>query len=135
MRNLFRKAMVIAAAALLPVLFNPALAHHSAVTWDLTQRVSITGTVKVVLFRNPHGHLEVLVAKADNSTETWNVETSAMNILVRRGWKFDQVHVGDKLTVIGHPNKTLPLELYARELHLEDGQVFGDPTGKDAALD
>ena len=135
MRNLFRRAALVAAAALLPALSNPALAHHSAVTWDLTQRITIAGTVKVVMFRNPHGHLELLVAKPDNSSEIWNVETSAMNILVRRGWKFDQVHVGDKLTVVGHPNKTLPLEIYARELHLEDGQVFGDPSGKDTALD
>ena len=109
-------------------------AHHSAVSWDLTRRIAITGTVQSFEWRNPHGHLEVKV-EADGKQTLWNVETSALNLLVRRGWKVDAVKVGDKVTISGHPHKSDPTEIYMREMTLQNGTSFGDPTGKDQALD
>ena len=116
------------------LLGGVAFAHHSAVSWDLTKRISITGTVESVEWRNPHGHLEVLV-EADGKKTLWNVETSALNLLVRRGWKVDSVKYHDKITISGHPHKTDPTEIYMREITLSDGTSFGDPTGKDQQLD
>lgn len=112
-----------------------ALAHHSAVAWTLEKRITIVGTVKTVAFRNPHGHLDVTVTDGAGATADWGVETSAMNLLIRRGWKPGKIKVGDKITVIGHPNKTLPNEIYMREIKLADGTLFGDPEGKDQQLD
>jgi hypothetical protein len=82
-----------------------------------------------------HRSLEVLVDGADHKLTTWNVETSSMTILARRGWKTGLIHVGDKVSISGHPHKTDPLEIYVREITLKDGTTFGDPTGKDQALD
>jgi hypothetical protein len=127
----------LAIAALLSCCYTAetALAHHSAVTWDLSKRITIAGTVKVIAFRNPHGHLELLVDGADHKLTTWKVETSSLTILARRGWKTSLIHVGDKLRISGHPHKADPLEIYVREITLKDGTTFGDPTGKDQALD
>ncbi|MGD9843013.1 MAG: DUF6152 family protein [Steroidobacteraceae bacterium] len=110
-------------------------AHHSAVAWNMSERITVVGTVKVVAFRNPHAHLELLVEDADHKLITWNVEGSSLTILARRGWKTGLVHVGDKITVSGHPNKTEPHAIYMREVTLQDGTTFGDPEGQDKALD
>lgn len=129
------RALIVSFALLLVAFVAPpAQAHHSAVSWDLTRRISVTGTVQSFEWRNPHGHLEVKVV-ADGKETVWNVETSALNLLVRRGWKVDAVKVGDKVTITGHPHKSDPTEIYMREMQLPDGTSFGDPTGKDQALD
>lgn len=112
-----------------------ALAHHAPASWDLTQRVSVTGEIKEVQFRNPHGHMVLAVKGADGKVSDWEIETSAANLLLRRGWKFKEVHVGDTITATGHPNKERGQYLYIREIKLKDGRVFGDPTGNDKALD
>ncbi|MGE0114403.1 MAG: DUF6152 family protein [Steroidobacteraceae bacterium] len=111
-----------------------ALAHHSAASWDLSQRISITGTVKEVQFRNPHGRLE-LVVDENGKEQLWDIETSAINLLMRRGWTPNRIKVGDKVTLNGHPHKTLEHQLYLRTVTLPDGTTFGDPTGQDKALD
>jgi hypothetical protein len=122
---------------LLPLLLLAAagLAHHSAASWDLSKRITISGQLKSVKFRNPHGALQIMVGTTPSKAVQWEIETSALNLLVRRGWKFDSVKAGDKVTLVGHPHKTQPNHLYLRELTLADGTHYGDPAGKDAALD
>ena len=112
-----------------------AMAHHSAAMWILEKRISVSGTVKSVAFRNPHGQMELTVTGPNGKATPWRVEMSAKNLLMRRGWKPDKVKVGDKVTVTGHPNKALPNEVYMREIKLADGSFFGDPEGKDKQLD
>ena len=131
--NFSRRVVVGMAVAVAAAL--PALAHHSAAEWDMTKRISISGTAKVVQFRNPHGHLELSVTDAKGAVVNWDVETSAMNLLMRRGWTPGRIKIGDKITITGHPHKSQPARLYMREIRLSDGTVFGDPTGQDKALD
>ena len=135
MSSRIRTGLIAACATGLMGVSSLALAHHSAVSWILEQRITITGTVKTVAFRNPHGHLDVIVTDDKGVSTEWGVETSAMNLLVRRGWKPGKVNIGDKVTIIGHPNKTQPNEIYMREMKLADGTFFGDPEGKDQQLD
>jgi hypothetical protein len=45
--------------------------------FDFNDRVSLTGTLKKVDWRNPHVHLELEVKAADGTTETWGVEGPA----------------------------------------------------------
>jgi DNA/RNA endonuclease YhcR with UshA esterase domain len=101
----------------------------------LSHRIAITGQVKAVQFRNPHGLLRVVVAANNGKTAEWEVECSARNLLARRGWKFDAIKIGDKITISGHPHKYLTTHLYMREVILSNGTRFGDPAGKDSALD
>jgi DNA/RNA endonuclease YhcR with UshA esterase domain len=128
---------ILLAAAALAVLGMSSLAtaHHSAAMWVLEKRISVTGTIKSVSFRNPHGQMELQVTGANGKVTPWRVEMSAKNLLMRRGWKPDKVKIGDKVTVTGHPNKALPNEVYMREIKLSDGTSFGDPEGKDKQLD
>lgn len=124
-------------AVLLSALLGGATvsAHHSPAAYDITVRTSKTGVVKEVSFRNPHGHITLIVTNEKGQAEEWSVETSAANLLRRRGWEFARVTEGQKVTVTGHLNKEVPKDLYIREIKLEDGTVFGDKGGNDNALD
>lgn len=110
-------------------------AHHSPAAWEITQRSTVSGEVKEASFRNPHGLLKLAVRNDKGETEEWHVETSAANLLRRRGWDFSKVTPGLKIKVVGHLNKEQPRQIYIREIHFEDGTVFGDKGGNDAALD
>lgn len=119
---------------------DQAEAHHSAVGYDIESRISITGQLSKVRFRNPHGTLEIDVTEKDGKpidgkAQEWEVETAAANLLQRRGWDFKEVKRGMTVTLIGHPSKDGSPLMYLREIHLPDGTVMGDPKGLDKALD
>ena len=136
MKRLLSTWCVIAATAAALAASNLAVAHHSGASWDLTKRVSLKGTVQTVEFRNPHGKMTLSVAGPGGKPVTWQVETSAMNLLMRRGWKPARIKVGETVTVAGHLKKVPGTnDLYLREVKLADGTVFGDPTGNDKQLD
>lgn len=102
-----------------------AYAHHSPATYDLTVTdFAVKGKVKSVEFRNPHSHM-VLVAPDKNGKESeWDVEFSSVNLLVRRGWKFDRIKFGDTVTCVGNPAKAGEPKMYMWSIKLADGTVF-----------
>lgn len=128
------KTLIASALALAAVAF-PASAHHSPASYDTTRRITVTGTVKTVFFRNPHGHIVLEVKGPKGQTAVWQVETSASNLLRRRGWVFSKVQPGLTASFVGHPNKTVPQDVYLREIRFQDGSVFGDQGGNDNVLD
>jgi hypothetical protein len=79
-------------------------AHHAFNMYDGTV-VSLTGTVKSWIWKNPHAMMDLVATMPDGSTQTWQIELSAPNIIGRRGWNKDSVKVGDKLPVTIHPMK------------------------------
>jgi hypothetical protein len=129
------KIKSIVTAAVLTAVAIPASAHHSPASYDITRRVTVTGVVKEASFRNPHGHVTLQVADAQGRITEWSIETSAANLLRRRGWVFSKVKPGVRGTFIGHPNKTVVRDIYLREIRFTDGTAFGDQGGSDQALD
>lgn len=122
-------------AAVVAVAAAAAHAHHSPAAWDVTKRSSVKGVVKDASFRNPHGEMRLVVTNDKGKAEEWRVETSAANLLRRRGWDFSKVKPGMTIEVTGHLNKEQPREIYIREIRFEDGTAFGDKGGNDSALD
>jgi hypothetical protein len=79
-----------------------ALAHHStAAEFDRDRPLSITGTVKRVMWMNPHIYTHVEVRQPDGTTFTWHVEGGAPNSLFRQGWRKESLRVGEVVTVTG----------------------------------
>ena len=80
----------------------PALSHHSFLAqYDVDSRVSIEGVVTEVWYQNPHTRVYVEVINDDGETEVWETETYPRNILLRRGWRHDDLAVGDDVVVTG----------------------------------
>jgi hypothetical protein len=91
------------ALALLPLLgASDALAHHStSAEFDQDKPTTFTGTVKRVLWTNPHIYTHVEVTRPDGSTFIYHVEGGSPNTLFRQGWRKESVQVGETVTVTG----------------------------------
>jgi hypothetical protein len=87
----------------------PTLAHHSRLTFDMSQNIALRGIVKEYRWENPHSHIVIAVAAGapDPSTVgTWDIEASSISIMTSRGFKPNTFKAGDPITVVVHPDKT-----------------------------
>ena len=85
-----------------------AIAHHGFTMFDMEKTVTLTGTVEVYDWFNPHSHITIRVGPdaADKSTiGTWDVEGAAPSIMARQGWNKATYKLGDPITVVAHPLK------------------------------
>jgi hypothetical protein len=80
----------------------PVFAHHGAASvYDPNKKVTLKGTVTKVLWANPH--IEINFDAPDPETGkvvNWTLgDGQAPNGLYRKGWKKDDLKVGDTITV------------------------------------
>src|SRR5438876_10265454 len=102
MRRLVRLVSLVLG---LNVFVGFAHAHHSqAGIFDSKKTIEVSGIVKSVSWRNPHGQI-LLSAKDAKGIETeWNAETASISILRNRGVDGSSIHVGDRVTLAGSPS-------------------------------
>lgn len=114
------------ALALLLLSAPQSMAHHSPAAFNLTVTdFAISGEIEFVEMRNPHSVMELRVANDDGSTTHWDIEFSSVNLLLRRGWDFERIKAGDRVTCIGNPSATGRSEMYMWSIVLADGTEFG----------
>ena len=82
---------------------TPLLAHHSFAMFDTAKRVTMSGTVTAFEWTNPHVYIELDVPDEKGTVKHWSVELGSPSILMQAGWKFTDVKVGDKITVVLSP--------------------------------
>lgn len=110
---------------LLALCATTAAAHHSPVAFDTrVSDFSITGEIEYVSVRNPHSVMDLRVANEDGSATLWHIEFSSVNLLLRRGWDFDRLEVGEKVTCTGNPSALGKPEMYMWSIKLADGTEF-----------
>jgi len=103
-----------------------ALAHHSPAAFDTrVTDFKITGEIEHVDVRNPHSVMDLRVANDDGPATVWHIEFSSVNLLLRRGWDFDRLVVGERVTSIGNPSALGKHEMYMWSIVLADGTEFG----------
>ncbi len=88
---------------LLALFSTPAYVHHSGAMFDMTKKVTVSGTVIDFHWTNPHSTFKVSVPNKDGTTSVWAVEMNSPNNLVRVGWKKTTIKPGDKVTVTVRP--------------------------------
>jgi hypothetical protein len=118
--------LTITALASLLALAPLGSAHHSPAAFktDVTD-FTLQGEIELVEMRNPHSVMRLKVADNNGSTTRWDVEFSSVNLLLRRGWDFDRIRVGDRVTCIGNPSASDKAEMYMWSIVLADGTEFG----------
>lgn len=122
------RTTVLASPALALMLLSAprSMAHHSPAAFNLTVTdFAISGEIEFVEMRNPHSVIELRVANDDGSTTQWDIEFSSVNLLLRRGWDFERIKAGDRVTCIGNPSATGRSEMYMWSIVLADGTEFG----------
>lgn len=103
-------------------------AHHSvAANFDQTKSVTVTGRITELDMRNPHSQITLAVRPVGGGTAVeWFIEWSDVNSLIRRSVPYDQLKVGDEVTITVSPSRRLPQVGYFREAVLPGGKVLRD---------
>jgi len=78
------------------------IAHHSvAATYDVDHKVTLSGKVTQVEWKNPHVFYFIDVTDASGKVANWAIEASTPNQLYRAGWRKDDLKAGDAVTLTG----------------------------------
>lgn len=76
------RLVTLVGGALFLAVAGPVFAHHSfAATYQADDRIEIEGTVKELVWRNPHSFLRVDVTEGDGTIRTWSLEWTSANRL------------------------------------------------------
>jgi Family of unknown function (DUF6152) len=100
-----------------------AVAHHSfAAEFDSTKKLSFTGTVTKVQWRNPHTFFYIDVKGEDGQIHNWAMELGSPNVLMRRGWTRDSLKIGDEIKVEGSRARDMSYKGNATAISMADGR-------------
>jgi hypothetical protein len=106
----------------------PLLAHHSiAGTYDESRRVTVTGKLVGVDWRNPHVWLHLDVGTAGGPTVGWSLETWGARRLKAKGFSEELFKINDVVTADIFTSKDGSSRGVVRRLTLPDGRVLDGP--------
>jgi hypothetical protein len=99
------------------------VAHHAfAAEFDKDKPIKLKGTVTKMQWINPHPWIHIDVKKADGKVESWMIEASAPNNLLRRGFTRDSLPPGVVITVEGYQALDGSTRANGTALTFEDGR-------------
>ncbi len=102
------RKFVFLAAGLLLACAGAAYAHHSfAAEFDSNAPVRVKGEVTRIEWANPHTWIYMNVKDKNGSAQKWAFEVASTNVLVERGWRKDDLKIGDEVTIDGFEAKEL----------------------------
>ena len=105
---LHRTALVTSAAAAVLLAFSAnTSAHHSfAATYNSTGEVlEVEGTVRELVWRNPHSFLRVDVTDDSGETQTWALEWGSISQLQESNLTRTTLRPGDVVVARGDPSR------------------------------
>lgn len=93
-------------AFILCISVSTVFAHHSFLSiYDQDSVMTVEGVVTEVWFENPHSRVYIEATNDKGEKVLWESETYPRNILVRRGWKHNDLKAGDKVVLKGRRAK------------------------------
>ena len=121
----------LAGLAVLLIGSPSASAHHSfAAEYDGNKPVTLTGPITKMLWSNPHAWVYIDAKGADGKVVNWAFETGGANALYRRGWKKDDLPVGEMVTIEGFLARDGSHHANATNIKLPGGkQLFAGSSG------
>ena len=109
----------------------PLAAHHSFTMFDMTKRITLTGTVTAFEWTNPHCYIEIDVPDEGGAVKHWSIELGSPSILQSSGWKFSSLKKGDKTTLVINPLKSGQNGGFLSQATLPDGRTVGNGPGRE----
>jgi hypothetical protein len=102
---------LVSVGAWATALSGVAAAHHGWSGYDSGTPLNLTGVIKESGYEHPHGHIRLEVPG-----KTWVVVLAPPSRMERRGLPPNDLAVGTKVTVVGYPNRTDPVEMRAEHI-------------------
>jgi uncharacterized protein DUF6152 len=105
---------------------TPLLAHHGrGSTYDTKKEVSLKGTVKEVVWRNPHIAIFLDVKDSSGKVTTWAIEHSNVSQLARLGYSKGTLKPGMEVTAVVNPgSKGEPIGLCQKVILADGKEIF-----------
>ena len=118
------RSLAAAGAILAAASSMTAFAHHSfSAQFDIEQPIELTGTVTEMKWSNPHTWIYIDVVDESGQVVNWALETPrAANMLVRNGWRREDLPVGRVITVRGWKARNGTPTANISAVMLEDGR-------------
>ena len=105
-------------------LAMPTAAHHSfSAEFDIDDPIELTGTVTEMKWSNPHTWIYIDVTDDAGNVVNWALETPrAANMLIRNGWRREDLPVGRIIKVAGWRARNGSTTANISSVELEDGR-------------
>lgn len=105
---------------------QPLLAHHGrGSTYDTKKELPLKGTVKEVIWRNPHIAIFLDVKDANGKVTTWAIEHSNVSQLARLGYSKGTLRPGMEVTAVVNPgSKGEPIGLCQKVILADGKEIF-----------
>jgi len=112
---------------------RPAAPHHAfSAQFDIEKPIQLTGTVTEMKWSNPHTWIYIDVVGDDGETVNWALETPrAANMLIRNGWRREDLPVGETITVEGWQARNGTPTANISSVVLDDGRRLFAGSGPD----
>jgi hypothetical protein len=122
-----RNALSAATALLALGATSAAPAHHSfAAAYNMSESISIKGTIVEVRLTNPHSWFFLDVENERGELERWSFEAGTPSGMIRNGYSPNVIKNGDEVTITGfHARDASKNSGMLRELVTSDGTVYG----------
>lgn len=121
------RALRYAAVTMLCAVSMSTGAHHSTAVYDSNKSVTLTGTVTEIHWVNPHTYFTINVAEKAGKHTSWNILSGTPTLNVRNGWKYDDMKKGDKVTIVGLPDRSGKPAAILLRITLADGRTIAGP--------
>ena len=105
----------------------PVWAHHAFVAaYDMSQPITVHGTITKVLLENPHSWFYLDVKDPSGKTEEWAFEAGTPSGMLRNGYKPKVIKAGVEVTIKGFRARDVSKKRgMLSQLTTADGQTFG----------
>lgn len=90
-------------------------AHHGWTGYEGSRETTLTGTIKVSSYENPHASVDL-----DVNGKVWKVILAPPTRMQSRGLQRDALKIGARATVLGYVHKDVPTELRAERITIAD---------------
>jgi hypothetical protein len=97
-------------------------AHHSWSGYDMSNLITVKGTVTEFDWGNPHMWVYFEAMDDKGNVEKWSAGGPGPNRLANTGWNKDTLKLGDQITFVGHRLKDGTLGMRLEKVVLADGR-------------
>src|SRR5688572_15996726 len=104
----------------------PVRSHHSNSAYEVEKVVTVSGTVKLWKWSNPHTWLTLAAQNEKGETVEWELEGRAPGVLGRIGWDREILKAGEKVTVHMSPAKDGSRVGIIARVTKADGTILGN---------